>query len=778
MPRGPLYVDPDASEKVKRRRTAHCVLHPHSKAYITWDIFVAFLILWNVFYMPISITFPDDIRKYIPITFTIGECEDNSCEFHIESIFEAISDTVFIIDILVCCRTIIVEEVKGHTVEISDSHVIFRRYLTGFLIVDILGVGLPFADFWRHHLSNDFDRYARYFAAINLFKIFRIAKLNVIFNRFVNVPPSRQGCLQTAKMVLYLAIMTNLGSCLFFYVACDNFSYANPDSWIGNSDLINAPFEDKYLTGFYFTLFTMMSIGYGSPAPALNVAEILGTLIIMVAGVLFFSVLAGNFISIAHGLDIGSNEFSNQLYDMHVFAKTRNLPQKLRDTLKTSIKLTTNINQTSCNPKEFLADVPTALQRMMFEQTRTEQLMQARIFIPCSYSFVKAVSRQMSTQVYPMGSYVTHAGDINNTTNTLIILRSGEAQIFGFDEKTVIGNVTGSKDGSQAVGLANGFIENVRRLFSVFALSNIECFSIECKQLRHLFLTHRDALPPVLEHVIEDIRMRFVQARDNLPIFESRTTYKRYHAEDAQTMESLSATGEGPGQLVSHHSNNGVRLMRGYKLAVRVEQARHIDKLGGRLRAMDADPDVYVVVQLLDSNEKTQLRYDTSNPIWEQLLVIESFAHADPNDTLFIDIMEANFFFCRHVRLARFCVRVSDIRKNGRIDDAWYKLTSAPRLSKTMQTVVPLDQAGSESILVPSTSGDEPALRLSMRVIGSFFREDQRELEILRCIKRLEKKRDEAIRSAQIYTNWLGGKRARAVTHASLDGEDPNNVKA
>ena len=557
--------------------------------------------------------------------------------------------------------------------------------------------------------------------------------------------------------------MTNLGSCLFFYVACDNFSYPNPDSWIGNSDLINAPFEDKYLTGFYFTLFTMMSIGYGSPAPALNVAEILGTLIIMVAGVLFFSVLAGNFISIAHGLAITPNDLSNQLYDMHVFAKTRNLPQKLRDTLKASIKFTANINQSSCNPKDFLADVPTALQRMMFEQTRTEQLMQARIFIPCSYSFVKAVSRQMGTQVYPMGSYVTHAGDIDSTTNTLILLRNGEAQIFGFDEKTVIGNVTGSKDGSQGVGLANGFIENLRRLFSVFALSNLECFTVEYKQLQRLFLTHRNALAPVLEHVIADIQVRFEQARDNLPIFESKTTYKKYHTEDASTMSSHSATGSGPGQLVKHHSNTGTKLMRGYKLAVRVEQARHVDKLGGRISAMDADPDVYVVVQLLNSSLKTQLKYDTNNPIWEELLVIESFAQAKPNDTLFIDIMEANFFFCSHVRLARFCVRVSDIRKNGRIDDAWYKITSAPRRSKSTGTVMPLGRTVTESILVPSTSGDEPALRLSMRVIGSFFGEKQRELEIQRCIKQLEQKRDEAVRSARIYTNWLGGSRARAV---------------
>ena len=570
--------------------------------------------------------------------------------------------------------------------------------------------------------------------------------------------------------------MTNLGSCLFFYVACDNFSYPNPDSWIGNSDLINAPFPEKYLTGFYFTLFTMMSIGYGSPAPALNIPEIAGTLIIMVAGVLFFSVLAGNFISITHGLDISSNEVSNQLFDMHVFAKTRNLPKRLRDTLIASIKFMANINQSSCNPKEFLADVPTALQRMMFERTRTEQLMQARIFIPCSYSFVKAVSRQMGTQVYAMGCYVTQAGDINSTTNKLILLRSGEAQIFGFDDKTVIGNVTGSEEGSQAVGLVNGFIENVRRLFTVYALSNLECFTVECRQLQRLFVTHRKALPPVLEHVIEDVQMRYEQARTNLPIFESRTTYKNYRSEGGMSPKANpppSPPTAGPGQLVTQHSISGDRVMRGHKLTVRVEQGRHVEKLGGRLRAMDADPDVYVVVHLLDASEKTQLRYDTSHPVWDELLLIESFGYAKPNDIVFIDIMEANFFFCSHVRLARFRVRVADIMRVGQLDDAWYKIV--PQKDKDLATVVPLgavvplgestaDESATDSILIPSTDEDEPALRLSMRVIGSFFREEQRALEVQNCIHLLKKKRKEAIRAAQIYTNWLGRKRTRAVS--------------
>ena len=119
-----------------------------------------------------------------------------------ESIIDSLSDVVFFIDILVCCRTIIVEEVKGRTIEISgwqlriivtrcialalivssivprvtrwyhysyvtldgirldsknfqllhhsmpDTQVIFRRYLTGFLLLDVLGIGLPFTDYW------------------------------------------------------------------------------------------------------------------------------------------------------------------------------------------------------------------------------------------------------------------------------------------------------------------------------------------------------------------------------------------------------------------------------------------------------------------------------------------------------------------------------------------------------------------------------------------------------------------------------------------------------
>lgn len=131
LPHGPTYLDQDASEKVKRTRTAQCVLLPHSKMYIAWDILVSFLVVWNIFYLPIAIAFPDDLhmfleenKEYLPIRFKIGTCEDDddsACLYYIDSIIDFISDTVFIADIIICCRTVIIEEVKGRTVEIHGQ---------------------------------------------------------------------------------------------------------------------------------------------------------------------------------------------------------------------------------------------------------------------------------------------------------------------------------------------------------------------------------------------------------------------------------------------------------------------------------------------------------------------------------------------------------------------------------------------------------------------------------------------------------------------------------
>lgn len=726
--------------------------------YIAWDIIVSFFVIWNIFYLPVHIAFPGFLRTYFKESYTIeiGTCERDSCKYYVESIIDSLSDVVFFMDILVCCRTIIVDEVKGRTIEISDTEVIFRRYLTGFLLLDVLGIGLPFTDYWLRPIDvatgGGFQRYSRYVALFGLFKFFRIAKLNVIFSRFFRVPPKYKDCKRCFEILLYLGIVTNLGSCLFFYVACDDFSHPRKYSWVDKMDQVDADWEEQWLTGFYFTLFTMTSIGYGSPAPSLesHPVEVVGTLIIMVTGVLFFSVLAGNFISIMHGFN--SDETADQLYDMHLFGKTRHLPKKLQDTLGNSIKFMASVNQTSSNPKEFLKDVPTALQRLMFEHTRTAQLMKARVFIPCDYSFVQAVSWEMDSQVYAKGSYLARAGDINSMTDTLILIRSGVAHVLGFDDRTVID----AKKKSQCVGLANGFIRKIRRLFTVSAFTNVECYSMQCHKLQRIFNTHRRQLAPVLDHVIEDVQMCFEKARDNIPMNQSKTPYEEYgKTEQEYEPEFHAEAPPHPPQLTRISSNSGDKLMRGYKLSVRVHEARNMDKLGGRITTIDADPDVYVVVQLLQSREKTQLAHDNAHPSWDEMLLIDAFAYAQPQHTLVIDIMEANFFFCNHVKLGQLSLRVDEILKGVNVD-GWYKVPPTASIErKKSAVVVPRSQAEMSNTLVPSTDIDEPALRLSIRVIGSYFSSERRTQEVRECLAKLEKRKEQAVWSAKVFTDWL-----------------------
>ena len=62
-------------------------------------------------------------RVYVCICVCSFQCDSRvvgeECLYDVESIIEAISDAVFILDIIVCCRTIIVEEIKGHTIQIA-----------------------------------------------------------------------------------------------------------------------------------------------------------------------------------------------------------------------------------------------------------------------------------------------------------------------------------------------------------------------------------------------------------------------------------------------------------------------------------------------------------------------------------------------------------------------------------------------------------------------------------------------------------------------------------
>ena len=95
------------------------------------------------------------------------DCHTNVCWI---GIIDAVSDLIFIVDIVVIFRTALIIQERGQTHLVTDCGLIAREYLSSYFIFDLLSVGAPFLIFFEDRVQEDPVTF-RVINALGLFKV-------------------------------------------------------------------------------------------------------------------------------------------------------------------------------------------------------------------------------------------------------------------------------------------------------------------------------------------------------------------------------------------------------------------------------------------------------------------------------------------------------------------------------------------------------------------------------------------------------------------------------
>ena len=106
---------------------------------------------------------PPDTSK--PLLY--DDCHTNVCWI---GLIDAVSDLIFIVDIVVIFRTVLIIQERGQAHLVTDCGLIAREYLSSYFIFDLLSVGAPFMIFWEDIIKKDPVLF-RVFNALGLFKV-------------------------------------------------------------------------------------------------------------------------------------------------------------------------------------------------------------------------------------------------------------------------------------------------------------------------------------------------------------------------------------------------------------------------------------------------------------------------------------------------------------------------------------------------------------------------------------------------------------------------------
>ncbi|EGR26968.1 hypothetical protein IMG5_203670 [Ichthyophthirius multifiliis] len=181
------------------------------------------------------------------------------------------------------------------------------------------------------------SRFPRLYKILKITKIFKI-NLYINNSQILNYLSINTGFVRIFSLFFQLTILIHVISCVWYYQAklldfCEQ-------TWVYRNQMISETNKTLYITSIYYVITTITTVGYGD-ITSFSQPEIIISIILMLLGVGFYSILIGILVSVLQYMDIKDNNLQKKILTMNDFCNEMNvgvfLKNKLRDYIQYSM---------------------------------------------------------------------------------------------------------------------------------------------------------------------------------------------------------------------------------------------------------------------------------------------------------------------------------------------------------------------------------------------------------------------------------------------------------
>ncbi|XP_044265326.1 potassium/sodium hyperpolarization-activated cyclic nucleotide-gated channel 2 isoform X1 [Tribolium madens] len=342
-------------ERIRQKAAGHWVIHPCSSFRFYWDLCMLLLLVANLIILPVAISFFNDDLSTRWIAFN------------------CLSDTIFLIDIVVNFRTGIMQQDNAEQV-ILDPKLIAKHYLRTWFFLDLIS-SIPLDYIFL--IFNQFQDYGDSFQILHAgraLRILRLAKLlslvrllrlsrlvryvsqweevyilqnlqkkrterrgrlssdlnksnytksNLIF-KFLNMASV---FMRIFNLICMMLLIGHWSGCLQFLVPMLQGFPAN--SWVAINELQEAFWLEQYSWALFKAMSHMLCIGYGRFPPQ-SLTDMWLTMLSMISGATCYALFLGHATNLIQSLDSSRRQYREKVKQVEEYMAYRKLPREMR----------------------------------------------------------------------------------------------------------------------------------------------------------------------------------------------------------------------------------------------------------------------------------------------------------------------------------------------------------------------------------------------------------------------------------------------------------------
>ncbi|XP_041758807.1 potassium/sodium hyperpolarization-activated cyclic nucleotide-gated channel 2-like [Coregonus clupeaformis] len=310
-----------AAEQARVKSFGVWIIHPYSDFRFYWDIVMLLLMMCNLVILPWGITFFEDQKTLPWISFNV------------------ISDTCFLVDLVLNFRTGILE---GDDQIILDPKVIRMHYLKTWFVVDFIS-SIPMdyifliVDLEAQMEASDVFRTARALRIVRFTKILSLLRL-LRLSRFIRYIHQWEeifhmtydlasAVVRIVNLIGMMLLLCHWDGCMQFMVPMlQDFP---PECWVTKNNMVNSTWHIQYSYALFMAMSHMLCIGYGAQAPE-GMTDVWLTIMSMIVGATCYAMFLGHAANLVQSIDASRRQYQDKYKQVEQYMSFHKLPADVR----------------------------------------------------------------------------------------------------------------------------------------------------------------------------------------------------------------------------------------------------------------------------------------------------------------------------------------------------------------------------------------------------------------------------------------------------------------